>query len=1237
MPEKSATLLNERYRLEAEIGRGGMGTVYRGHDTLLQRDVAVKVLSRAKLDSKGRARLLREAQAAAQLNHPNIASVHDAGETEGTPFIVMELVQGPSLYQQPPDGMDEVLALARQVCAALDHAHAHDIVHRDLKPENVLLAPDGSVKLVDFGLARTVASRLTAEGAILGTLLYLAPEQARGADLDGRADLYALGVMLYEWTAGQPPFGDAPPAVIIGQHLHAPVVPPRELNPEIPPALDALILQLLSKQPGDRPASAEEVRQALETLAEPSAPTERPRLPRFLLEAAEEPAEPRPAFVARERELAWLDGFLQQAVEGQGQVAFLTGGPGRGKTALLDAFARQAMDAYPGLLVARGTCNAYSGAGDPYLPFRELLSMLTGDVEAQWSAGTIGSDHARRLWGALPAAVEALLDHGPHVSPALLPGEALLARVESACPDAPWLPRLRERLERDQAGSAGLEQAHLFQQVSNVLRTLADSHPLLLILDDLQWVDRASAGLLFHLGRRLEGARILIVGAYRPEEVALGLEDPITGESRRHPLDKLLAEFKRLYGDAWLDLAEVDEPEGRRFVDALLETEPNRLGEGFRQALAERAGGHPLFTVELLRAMQERGDLVQDGAGHWREGAALDWGTLPARVEGVIAERIGRLEQELRDVLTVASVEGEDFTAEVVAQVRAVEARELVRNLSGQLQKEHRLVRSRGWMRLDARRLALYRFQHHLFQKYLYNSLDETERAYLHEDVGNVLEAIYGEQADEVAVQLARHFEEAGIPDKAAHYYGRAGELAAERYANDEALAHMSRTLELAPEMDSAERYQLLLKRSRVLTLLGRPTEQWQDLDELEALAEELGAEERATTANERAKFANNSRDYPRAIAEAQVVIQSARMAGNVGLEVQGHLRLNAALSWQGYLTAALEHAEKALSLAKSAGLRGEEAVAHSYLADAVWEQGDWARGRQHFEHALHLYQQMGDRTGEIFTLYSYALYSCDEGDLGQARERFGRCLDAWLEMGDRHNEGICYTALGFISCTVGSYEEAERSLRRGLQIGREIRAPRILQHSHAGLAEVSQHLGDHAVALDHAEQLLRMARELDSPREVSSALSVLGVLHLEQGHLALAERRLAEALVLARQIGLRRMEVFLMAGLARVALGCGSLDQAAAHTDEVLTHLRAGLKLTLGVDPFWVRLTCYQVLAASGDPRAAGFLREAYDLLMEFADRIGDEEMRRSFLENVPWHREIVELAGEMDSFAPA
>ena len=168
-------VINGRYRLDSGLGQGGMGTVYHAHDSVLDREVAIKVMANTRLGTEGRSRLLTEARMVAKLKHPNIVTVFDAGEFEGQPFVVMEYVQGETLNEHEMDGLVEIVQVTKQICSALQYAHAQNIIHRDLKPENVIIEADGKVRLMDFGLAVSTASRMTESGLIMGTVSYMSP------------------------------------------------------------------------------------------------------------------------------------------------------------------------------------------------------------------------------------------------------------------------------------------------------------------------------------------------------------------------------------------------------------------------------------------------------------------------------------------------------------------------------------------------------------------------------------------------------------------------------------------------------------------------------------------------------------------------------------------------------------------------------------------------------------------------------------------------------------------------------------------------------------------------------------------------------------------------------------------------------------------------------------------------------------------------------------------------------
>lgn len=545
--------------------------------------------------------------------------------------------------------------------------------------------------------------------------------------------------------------------------------------------------RLLERELGVAPEQETvELLAAIRARREPPPPAARtalraPTAPRGAAKAGGELRGSSGGLVAREQELGRLDGLLRAALGGEARVIFITGEAGSGKTALLEEFGRRAEAAHPGLVAALGSCNAYIGAGDPYLPFRQILEQLAGEGQGE-------PDGARR-GHAPPSVARALVAHGPDLLGAMLPADTLLERAaRGAAGDEPWLQQLRRLAADDRRlADVSLQQRSLFEQYARVLCALAQERPLLLCLDDLQWADLGSINLLLHLGRRIAGQPLLIVGAYRSADVALGRG----GE--RHPLEPAVHELQRIYGEPPIDLSAAA---SRHFIDALLDQRPNRLDERFRATLYRQTGGQPLFTVELLRGMRERGDLSYDEEGRLVARPEIDWDRLPAKVDAVIAERIGRLEHPDRELLWVASVEGEEFSAEVAAQVLGLDAGEALRRLSGRLDRTHHLVRATGVRLAGGRRLSRYRFRHFLIQRYLYRSLDAAERAHWHERVHAALAALYGEQS-EAAAELARHAEEAGRIDLAAGHLRQAGDYALRLLANAEAAEHYRRALAL--------------------------------------------------------------------------------------------------------------------------------------------------------------------------------------------------------------------------------------------------------------------------------------------------------------------------------------------------------------------------------------------------------------------------------------------------------
>ncbi|MGH7804834.1 MAG: protein kinase domain-containing protein, partial [Candidatus Binatia bacterium] len=434
-----------RYHIKRLLGEGAKKRVFLAHDMQLDRDVAIGVLKAGQLDPVALDRIRREAQAMARLgDHPGIVSVYDIVSESGVPFIVSQYMAGGTLHdwlagfpdRRPP--LDAVLRVGQEICAALSHAHANGIIHRDVKPTNVWLTRTGSARLGDFGLAIST-DQLATDGVMVGTVAYMAPEQALGKPSEPRTDLYSVGSLLYEMATGQPPFVGETALSVLSQHIHSTPVPPSRLVPNLPRALETLILNLLAKTPDGRPQTAAVVQQMLRACesgigsAVAISPT---------------PLTGDSVFVGREREMSELRTGVEEVIAGHGRLFLIGGDPGIGKTRLVEQLTAYARGRDMRVLVGR----CYEGEGAP--AFWAWVQAIRAHADARTD------DVLRREMGS---------------------GAAAIARIvpEIAQRFADLRPEPRDDSEQN--------RFRLFEAITHFLKTASTSEPLMLVLDDLHW------------------------------------------------------------------------------------------------------------------------------------------------------------------------------------------------------------------------------------------------------------------------------------------------------------------------------------------------------------------------------------------------------------------------------------------------------------------------------------------------------------------------------------------------------------------------------------------------------------------------------------------------------------------------------------------------------------------------------------------------------------------------------
>jgi len=741
-----------------------MGVVYRARDPLLNREVAVKLVPGADLTRDLEERFQREAQIVAQMDHPAIVPIYDLGRDEGSLFFVMPLVGGTNLLRLIRDQslrLGEVVDIGIQAAEALDYSHSRGGVHRDIKPANIMVSrEDGGsgvrVRVMDFGLAHaTTESRLTKTGTLVGTVAYLSPEQVAARAFDGRSDIYSLGVVLYECLVGEPPFTGEVQSILY-RIVHEVPQPPRALGAEIREELQDLILRCLEKDPAKRPQKAGQIVEALKRHRASLASDEF----RMSVVLSASRVIQRPAtsvFVGREKEFAELQRRLNNAIGGEGQFAVVAGEAGIGKTRLLEelknlATVRKIRVLY-GRFVEQDRSFSYQG-------FCEL-------IEDYFQARDPTGSSERADFSDLAADLVALF-----------PQLAEISELRSAIGgDSRIAVPAEERKAED--------RIQVFELIARALTRIAGGKPLVLILDNLHGAE-VSIEALQYIVRRLRPTPTLVVGSYRQTET-----------DKRHPLVRMLDTFVDDPRFVSVTLPPFSASEHRSLVESLVGAP--KVSDELALRLRDATEGNPFFTRELVRSLVESGGIAKDDTGAWsfsRE-AEISADALPATIQQAVEKRIERLPQELRDLLSVASVLGKTFDSKDL-ETLAEDARDVDDSID-------RLVREGMLEEERESRGDRLTFSSGIVRDVLYAALSRRKRRSLHRKYAELVESRNAGRLERVYPELVHHYSQADVSEKTVEYGLKLAQKSLDAFSAEDAIRVARTALDHLEDADTPE------------------------------------------------------------------------------------------------------------------------------------------------------------------------------------------------------------------------------------------------------------------------------------------------------------------------------------------------------------------------------------------------------------------------------------------------